>query len=495
MRKLFLVILFFLIISVILAKPIIKFDETVYDFGKIKEEGGPYEHTFKFKNIGDTPLKLTRVKAGCGCTVASWSTGNILPGEKGFVKVVYDSNNRPGSFHKKIMVYSFDLEKPIELMVKGEVLPTPGKFYAKMTVGDLQFDKNRVTVGRIKENEVRTVTINTYNKGNAPIKIAVTSKPKYVTIKFDKNVLQPKEKGKMAVVYISERCNKYGNINDVITFEINGKPNKRKYYVYSYRYKDFSKLSKQAKENAPHIKLMSKNINFSTLKSNHKEFDTIRILNYGKTDLDILYVTCSDKIKIISYPKKIAPKEKSEIVFQIKNKNNINAFRGFIKIYTNDPSHFENIITIYGNAQKKLDEKKLGFKYISPDKFWEIKDKIIKENKKAKKNNNQKSVILDVQDHESYEKFHIKGAKNIPYKTGELENSVEKMDKKFTLYYVIGYDFEESDTAAKFLSKNKFQKIICVKGGYKDLIKYRLKEKLGKSNEIKSKAKFKKEEK
>jgi hypothetical protein len=43
-------------------------DETVYDFGKIKLNE-PVAHEFTFTNSGDEPLVIAAVKASCGCTV------------------------------------------------------------------------------------------------------------------------------------------------------------------------------------------------------------------------------------------------------------------------------------------------------------------------------------------------------------------------------------------------------------------------------------------
>src|SRR5690625_4939798 len=60
----------------------IKFDETNYDFGEMKE-GDVVQHEFTFTNTGDAPLKVLKARPSCGCTVPSWSKEPIAPGEKG----------------------------------------------------------------------------------------------------------------------------------------------------------------------------------------------------------------------------------------------------------------------------------------------------------------------------------------------------------------------------------------------------------------------------
>ncbi|MEO1214677.1 MAG: DUF1573 domain-containing protein [Bacteroidota bacterium] len=81
----------------------IEWVEESFDFGEVKEGVQP-SHIFKFKNTGDQPLKITRVKPSCGCTTPNWSKEEIAPGGEGFVEVSYNSKNRPGPANKSITV-------------------------------------------------------------------------------------------------------------------------------------------------------------------------------------------------------------------------------------------------------------------------------------------------------------------------------------------------------------------------------------------------------
>src|SRR5687767_9689807 len=51
--------------------PEIKFEEEVFDFGKITQ-GEVVSHDFKFKNIGNTNLIISGASGSCGCTVPKW---------------------------------------------------------------------------------------------------------------------------------------------------------------------------------------------------------------------------------------------------------------------------------------------------------------------------------------------------------------------------------------------------------------------------------------
>lgn len=71
----------------------IEFDETEYDFGTVME-GEKVVHVYKFKNTGSEPLIISNAKATCGCTVPSWPREPIAPGERGEIKVQFDSKNK-----------------------------------------------------------------------------------------------------------------------------------------------------------------------------------------------------------------------------------------------------------------------------------------------------------------------------------------------------------------------------------------------------------------
>jgi hypothetical protein len=97
----------------------IEFETTDHDFGTIAEGGdGTYE--FIFKNTGKEPLVLSNVRSSCGCTVPEWPKEPILKGDKGKIKVSYNTRIT-GSFSKSITVYSNAAEAPVVLIIKGKI--------------------------------------------------------------------------------------------------------------------------------------------------------------------------------------------------------------------------------------------------------------------------------------------------------------------------------------------------------------------------------------
>ena len=102
--------------------PEITFESLIHDFGEI---GAGTRNTceFKFKNSGDTLLKISKVHAPCGCTVPKLAKKEYAPGESGTLTVIYQSGNSAGSATKRLYVHSNDKAKPkLGLTIKAKVV-------------------------------------------------------------------------------------------------------------------------------------------------------------------------------------------------------------------------------------------------------------------------------------------------------------------------------------------------------------------------------------
>ena len=96
-----------------------KFEQETIDYGKIIK-GSEGERTFVFTNIGDAPLMIQSIKSSCGCTVPKKPEAPIMPGEKGEIKVSYDTK-RIGGFSKQITILSNAITARKIVKIKGFV--------------------------------------------------------------------------------------------------------------------------------------------------------------------------------------------------------------------------------------------------------------------------------------------------------------------------------------------------------------------------------------
>lgn len=95
------------------------FESTTHDYGTVVQASDG-SCQFVFKNKGKAPIILNDVKASCGCTIPEWTRTPVAPGEKGSIKVTYNTNN-VGSFTKTITIQSNAINNPVILIIKGTV--------------------------------------------------------------------------------------------------------------------------------------------------------------------------------------------------------------------------------------------------------------------------------------------------------------------------------------------------------------------------------------
>ena len=102
------------------AEPVLQFDKTEYDFGKILQ-GEVVTYTFHFTNVGDAPLLVSGVEKSCGCTASDFTREPIAPGQGGEIKVTYDSKGHHGIQTKTLTVNANTNPASTKLRIKAEV--------------------------------------------------------------------------------------------------------------------------------------------------------------------------------------------------------------------------------------------------------------------------------------------------------------------------------------------------------------------------------------
>ena len=103
-----------------------KFEKETHDFGKVPM-GAPVSVDFKFTNVGEEPLILTKVESTCGCTVPNYTQTPIAKGQTGTIKVTYSPSGTPLPFSKSITITSNAKTTTKVLYIKGETVAAGSK--------------------------------------------------------------------------------------------------------------------------------------------------------------------------------------------------------------------------------------------------------------------------------------------------------------------------------------------------------------------------------
>ena len=89
-----------------LPKTKINFKKDTHEFGNV-EVNSENKYSFSFSNTGNEPLKITKAKGSCGCTVPNWPKEPIMPGQSGKIDVVFrPSKGQAGSTQTKTVTVS-----------------------------------------------------------------------------------------------------------------------------------------------------------------------------------------------------------------------------------------------------------------------------------------------------------------------------------------------------------------------------------------------------
>ena len=107
-------------------QPAIKFDTETHDFGTVLQ-GEVVTYSFHFTNTGNMPLIISSVKSSCGCTVGDYPRNPIEPGERGAIKVTYDSKGHHGFQSRVLTVMSNTIPAKTTLRIKS-IVKTPDQY-------------------------------------------------------------------------------------------------------------------------------------------------------------------------------------------------------------------------------------------------------------------------------------------------------------------------------------------------------------------------------
>lgn len=226
MKKIILIpFLLFSFFSVALGQANFEFNEEVHDFGTFNE-GEVMDFEFEFTNTGNEELVIKSVRASCGCTTPSWTKEPVAVGEKGSIKVRYNSKNRPGNFHKTITITSNVSTTNKVLTIKGTAYRDPA-LEPKMTI-----ERTAFNIGKVELSEGTRYAIEYKNMGKIPLKIVnvqsscncFSRSAPYDEVKEDERgtlvlIYKPKQLGKFKeTVYLSTNSREKA----IISIEISG---------------------------------------------------------------------------------------------------------------------------------------------------------------------------------------------------------------------------------------------------------------------------------
>lgn len=324
----------------------ITFDEASYDFGSIREELGSVSHTFRFRNTGDTAVRVTKVRTSCGCTQGKTSHEDVFPGGEGVVEVRYSTSGRPGGFTKTITVTSTAGSQ--QLIIKGYVIPKGQKLETIFPhkLGDLRFKTLTLDFGEVTKGKDKVMKFEVANPNQEPVTITYTELPKY--IRATPVTIPADGRGFMTFVYDGAKSNEWGHDDFDVEFTT-------KKGIESCELKCVANLVEEftdaQRANAP-ILSMPSSIDFGDVVSGKKTTKVITVANTGSSNLVIHKVDDPDGVDFVA-PKTVKAGKSKTIKVTIDPSDVKSAQRNekIATIISNDPHHSVKQIRVTFNVK------------------------------------------------------------------------------------------------------------------------------------------------
>lgn len=329
----------------------LEFEETVHDFGEISESDGSVQHTFSFVNSGDKPIKISRVKASCGCTTPGWTKEQILPGDSGYVKAKYNARNRPGRFRKSLKVTTNEASANKTLYISGYVKPKPKSPAEEYPVAldVFRLKKKSLNLGRITTEKAVEKHFDIYNESDAAQSLNpdAMQMPPHISVSLEPSSLESKKAGKLKILYDPNVKNDYGYVSDNIQLDSTD----LSIVVVIEEY--FPEMTEEELASAPKLEISNRTYDFGTIAKDATVTANFELTNLGKEKLEIRAIKSNCSCVTYEAKKQTLRKGKStvlNVVFDTKDLKG-NQYKT-LTVYANDPKTPTQIITMRGKIAK-----------------------------------------------------------------------------------------------------------------------------------------------
>lgn len=322
-------------------EPVITFDKTTHDFGKINEADGRVTTVFTFKNEGMAPLVLSNVRASCGCTTPKWTREPIEPGQSGEITVTYNPSGRPGRFQKTVTVTSNATEPTFKLQIKGEVIPKPAKPVDQYPIkmGELSLKRKALNFGSLVQGSNKMLEIEYANQTEQAVEVAVyVAGADYIKATATLAHVEPQQTGKLQFALQSAESGLYGPVTAKAYVIVNGKRDLSNTYEIALSAnikEDFSQLSVEERQQAPIVEV-ARELNLGTIAKGKKLSAKLPLTNAGVNPLLVRRVLMSNDNMHFVTPKAIKGGRKADIKMELD-------------VTTYEPAQYTRILTLITN--------------------------------------------------------------------------------------------------------------------------------------------------
>lgn len=324
--------------------------KTSVDCGKVAYEK-PVTAIFELRNKGSHRLRISDVKADCGCTSVEYPTGEIAGGDKFTVKLTYDARQL-GHFHKSVKLTSNGTKKPLYLTMTGVVMADLKDYSGSypFAIGDLLTDRRDIEFDDVNKGDNPVQEIYLMNSGTTTFTPNMMHLPPYLTAVATPERLAPGRSGKIAITLNSDRLRDYGltqtsvylarNLGEKISSD-------NEISVSAVLLPGFEGVTEATRQYAPRLAMSADSLDIS-FDGKAKKSAEITLTNNGRTDLNISSLQMfTGGLRVTLGKRELKPGESTKLkITAMRDELKKQRTRPRVLMITNDPDMAKVVIKI-----------------------------------------------------------------------------------------------------------------------------------------------------
>jgi hypothetical protein len=197
------------------AQPRIRFENNTLQIGVI-DEGDFVDLEFAFENVGDETLLIKRIDTSCGCIRSILDKREYAPGEKGILKLIYNSQGRLGRINEQVVVIANSEARFHRLQIEGTVTR---KNYAHAA---LPVEMRRVEFGEVLPGTEHRQEIRMENIGTRALRVIEVTVSPQVMVRFSRTRLEPGESAALTIIFTPLELGEFSTFVKIRTSGLKG---------------------------------------------------------------------------------------------------------------------------------------------------------------------------------------------------------------------------------------------------------------------------------
>ncbi len=308
--------------------------------------------TVELRNNTAQAVTIKDIDTGCGCAVAEYDKGEIMPGTTTKVKIVFDGKQL-GYFIRNVRVTDSSSATPAEINIRGQVVTKlvnySGDYPCKL--GSLLADVDNIEFDDVNKGQRMIQEIHIMNPTGQNAQPTALRLPPYLTVETQPAVIGPKQKGVMRVTLKSRELRDYGLTQT--SFYLAKNPadkvsQDKEISVSAVLLPPAVAKDAPSRLNAPKLSLSTEELDMTALAKKSKVRDEVEIRNDGRSVLEISKIQMfTTGLEVLLGKTTLMPGESTRLRVTAKAKEMKKAkHRPRILMITNDPDRQKVVIQI-----------------------------------------------------------------------------------------------------------------------------------------------------